>query len=463
MSASRQNRRDFLKTSAVAAAAASTPFWFSLEGARAFSGANERPRMGCIGVGDRWKAVGRNAFEFADCLAVCDVDRNHAEESQKIAQEARAKKGVEAKVDLFEDYRKILDNKDIDVVTIVTPDHWHSKIAIEAMQAGKDVYCEKPLTLTIHEGKQIIKVLNETKRVFQVGTQQRSEMGSRFLTAAGLVHDGRIGKVKKVQCAIGGAPTSDAIPEVPVPEGLNWDLWLGQTPVVPFRFQEVEKYKYGKSRCHYEFRWWYEYSGGKMTDWGAHHVDVAQWAIGMDDTGPLSVEGTAKHPVEFKDGFPTQSDRYNAASEFYVTCKFPKDIEVVIRHDTENGITFEGTEGTFFVSRRELKGEAVDSLKTKPLPEEVLKKLTKGRIPRDNDGNAHMRNFFDCVVDRSMPRSDVWSHHRAMTTCHLANIAIRTGRKLEWDAKAEQITNDKLANSMLQREQRKGFEINVTV
>src|SRR5437867_4480276 len=194
---SKVNRREFLHTvTAVGVtAAAVTPYWLTSKPAKGQDESkNDRHVIGCIGTGDRWSgAIGPQVKKFGDIVAVCDVDKKHLEKNGlRVAGD---------KASAYEDYRKVLDRKDIDVVTIVTPDHWHSKIAIEAMQAGKDVYCEKPLTLTIHEGKQIIKVLNETKRVFQVGTQQRSEMGLRFLHAVALVQDGRIGKVQRVQCA----------------------------------------------------------------------------------------------------------------------------------------------------------------------------------------------------------------------------------------------------------------------
>ena len=458
MSTDRKNRRDFLKTSAIAAAAAGVPYFFSSERSRAaeFRSPNDRPVVGCIGTGDRWKAIGPQAMRFGDCVAVCDVDADHVALAKKIVVETQEKNARPQEVAVFEDYRKLLDRKDIEVVTIVTPDHWHSKIAIEALQAGKDIYCEKPLTLTIDEGKQIIKVLDKTKRVFQVGTQQRSEMGEKFLKAVAIVRDGRIGKLQKVTCAIGGAPSSGELPKVDVPSGLNWEMWLGQTPLVDYVSGEKPEKGYAQSRCHYEFRWWYEYSGGKMTDWGAHHVDIAQWAAGMENSGPVSVEGTAKHPVPFKNGMPTVSNMYNAATSFLVTCKFPNGVELEIRHDTENGITFEGTEGKFFVSRGELKGEPVDALKDNPLSEEFMSKLFKGEKP----GN-HMANFFDCLKTREQPISDVHTHHRAMTTCHLANIAIRLGRPLKWDPEKQEIVGDAEARKMQSREQRKGYEIRV--
>lgn len=455
------NRRDFLKTSTAALAGATLPYWFTAESNRAlgFQSVNSRPVLGCIGTGDRWHQVVGGAMNYSDGVAVCDVDRLHMEQGRDKVKDAQAKKGVNASVEMYEDYRKLLDRKDIDVVTIVTCDHWHSKIAIDAMRAGKDVYCEKPLTLTINEGKQIRKVLQETKRVFQVGTQQRSEMGLRFLHAVAMVKDGRIGKVQKVICDIGGAPAASDIPEADIPAELNWDMWLGQAPMVKYR-SKASGGKYPHARTHYEFRWWYEYSGGKMTDWGAHHVDIASWALGIDESGPMTVEGVAKHPCEFKDGYPLRDDCYNAATSFDVTVMCPGDVEMHIVSESKdgNGILFEGTDGRFHVSRGAMKGKPVEDLKEKPLSEELLSKLYKGKKP----GN-HMGNFFECIADRTDPISDVYSHHRAMTTCHLANIAIRLGRKITWDSKAEQIVGDSAANQWLAREQRKGYEIDVSV
>lgn len=460
----RSTRRSFLKTTA-ALAGATLPYWYTSAQNRALghSLVADRHVLGCIGTGDRWNGVGPAAMNFADCVAVCDVDKNHMEKGKARALESRTKKGKDYEVAMYEDYRELLDRKDIDVVTIVTPDHWHTKIAIDAMRAGKDVYCEKPLTLTIDEGKQIRKVLQETKRVFQVGTQQRSEMGLRFLQAVAMIKDGRIGQVKKVICNIGGSTDSGSIAEAPVPEGLNWDMWLGQAPKVAYRSSTsatTSNKSYPASRCHYEFRWWYEYSGGKMTDWGAHHVDIASWAIGMDESGPLSVEGVAKHPCEFKNGMPTRDDCYNAAVSFDVTVMCPGGIEmhIVSSSPDGNGILFEGTEGRFHVSRGSMKGKPAEDLATNPITEERLMQLYKGKKP----GN-HMANFFECIADRTDPISDVYSHHRAMTTCHLANIAIRLNRKLQWNSETEQIVGDAEANQWLAREQRKGYEIDVVL
>ena len=454
-----QTRRGFVKSASLATlATASSPYWFAPSSmAKTFRSPNERAILGCIGTGSRWGAVGPAAMNFSDCAAVCDVDSNHANRGREVALKRQSKPGAERTVDVYEDYRKILDRPEIDVVTIVTPDHWHTKIAIEAMRAGKDVYCEKPLTLTIDEGKQIRKVLEETGRVFQVGTQQRSEMGLRFLNAVAMVREGRIGELQTVTVAIGGAPTSGEIPVVDVPAGLNWDMWQGQAPVAEYRHKGNGR---GNSRCHYEFRWWYEYSGGKMTDWGAHHVDIAAWAFDLSDTGPVQVKPVmAEHPVPLKDGMPTDPSQYNTATKFHVTAMFKNGAVLHIRDRAQdlgfdNGLMLEGTKGRIFVNRGKLTGAAVDELKEKPLQEETLKTLYKGKQP----GN-HMKNFFECIADRTQPISDVHTHHRAMTVCHLANIAIRLDRTIQWNPETEQIVNDAEAATWQAREQRKGYEI----
>lgn len=438
----RASRRQFLRSSVTASAAGMLmPSWFSL--ARSMEQEtkqpNERPRVGCIGLGGMGRGDANAVRRYGDILAFCDVDRGHAEAAKN------DKNLNAAKADLYEDYRKLLDRQDIDLVTISTPDHWHTRIAIAALKAGKDVYCQKPLTLTIDEGKLLCKVVKETGRVLQVGTQQRSEFRNMFLTAVAMVREGRIGKVQRVSCAIDGAPSSPPLATSTPPPGLNWDMWLGQTP----------KVDYIKDRCHNNFRWWYEYSGGKLTDWGAHHVDIGQWAIGMENSGPTTV-GVArgKHPVPFDKGYPTVKNQFNTATDFHVVCTFPNGVELIIRSDTENGVKFEGEKGSFFVSRGKLVGEPVDELAKNPIPQKVFTDLRKGKRL-----DSHMANFIECCRDRSMPVSDVFTHHRALTTCHLGNIALRLGRKLTWDAQKEEIVGDAEANAWQKREQRKGYEV----
>jgi predicted dehydrogenase len=437
-----QSRRDFLRDSAaLTAGGILLPSW--LAGTRSMAdeskSPNARPRVGCIGLGGMGHGDARAARKYGDIVAVCDVDRKHAEH-------ARDDKNIgNGKADICEDYRKLLDRKDIDVVTISTPDHWHTRIAIDAMKSGKDVYCQKPLTLTIDEGKLLCKAVKQSGRVLQVGTQQRSENNNRFLTAVALVREGRLGKIKRVTCTIGASKPGGPFKKTEPPAHLNWEMWLGQAP----------KVEYIKERCHGTFRWWYEYSGGKLTDWGAHHVDIAQWAIGMEKSGPTTVEVVeANLPVPFKKGYPTVDDQYNTVTTFQVRCLFPSDIELIIRGEGENGITFEGEKGKFFVSRGKLTGEPIDDLKKNPIDDKVLIALRKGKRL-----DSHMGNFIECCRDRSMPVSDVFSHHRALTTCHLANIAIRLKRKLAWDAQSEQIVGDAEANALQRREQRKGYEI----
>jgi predicted dehydrogenase len=433
----RQSRRAFLSSGALAAG------YFLVSPSRSVAdeakSPNARPRIGCIGVGGRGTAISKDAKKYADVVAVCDVDLTHA---TKFNHDL-----CEGKAEVLQDYRKLLDRKDVDAVIVGTPDHWHTRISVDAMRAGKDVYCEKPLTLTIDEGKQLCRAVTDTKRVLQVGTQQRSEFAHRFLKAVAMVHDGRIGKVRQVTCCINAGVAGGPFAAANVPAGLDWERWLGQ----------AAKVDYIAERCHHTFRWWFEYSGGKLTDWGAHHVDIAQWAIGMDQSGPLSIETVrAELPNPQIQGRPACADCYNTATTFDVRCRFPNDVEMLITSTGENGITFDGESGKFFVSRAKLHGGPVDELKSRPLSSDAQMKLRKGKR-----ASSHMANFFECCRDRSLPASDVYSHHRSLTTCHLANISIRLDRKLTWDAAKEEIVGDTEANGHLRREQRKGYETNV--
>ena len=439
---SEQNRRDFLRLTAASPALA--PFVMPAVStlAQDSKSPNGRPRYALIGCGGMGSGDASAATNFADCVAVCDVDKNHVEAAR---QSNRIGKG---KAEAYEDYRKVLDRGDVDVVICGTPDHWHTKITIDSMKAGKDVYCEKPLTLTIDEGKKLCQVAKETKRVLQVGTQQRSDHNRVFLLAVAMVRSGRIGDIKKVTAAIGGGPAGGPFTKESAPPELNWDMWLGQAPLVD----------YIKQRCHGEFRWWYEYSGGKLTDWGAHHVDIGQWGIGMENTGPNTIEVVKGDlPVTFEHGYPTIDDCFNTTTAFMVKAMFPNGVEMNIRDDTENGVTFEGTRGRIFVTRDriDLSGGSVSALYEKGVDESLLIDLRKGKPL-----GSHMANFFECVKDRGVPVSDVWTHHRALTTCHLANIAIRLGgRKLTWNPETEQIEGDDEANAMQTRPQRAGYEV----
>ncbi|QDT93681.1 Gfo/Idh/MocA family protein [Gimesia algae] len=454
MSTSRKiTRRNFIQ--GVAFAGAASVFSPSAHRAFGYQSPNDRPVFATIGLRNQGWAITSKSFKFADFAALADVDANVLGANVEKTEKKQGKKP-----DAYKDYRKVLDRKDIDAVMIATPDHWHTKIAVEAMYAGKDVYCEKPLTLTIDEGKLIEKVVKDTGRVFQVGTMQRSESGQRFLQAIALIRDGRIGTVKKVTCGINGMEGSPVIPVASVPEGLDYEFWLGPAPKVDYRALPEMREGYGGgvplySNCHYSFRNWHEYSGGKLTDWGAHHVDIACWALGASDTGPSKISPLEyKLPVEYKDGFPAVNDQYNAATEFKIKVDMPNDVEMIITSDGDNGILFEGTEGRFFVNRGKIVGAPVEALKDNPLPEDAIEKVYGGKVSAN-----HTANFIESMNSRKQPISDVWSHNRMLEICHLSNISMRLGRDLNWNPVKREIIDDAQANAFLSRENRKGYEI----
>ena len=456
MSSSRRTTRRRFLQGTMATGAAGILIW-SRRPLLGFQSANDRPVFATIGLRNQGWAITQKTFKFADFAALADVDARVLAENLEKTEKSQGKRP-----DGYKDYRKVLDRQDIDAVMIATPDHWHTKIAVEAMYAGKDVYCEKPLTLTIDEGKLIEKVVKETGRVFQVGTMQRTECDKRFLLAIALVKHGRIGKVTKVTCGINRMESSPPIPEAPVPEGLDWDFWLGPAEKVPYRALPEMRTGYGGgvplySNCHYSFRNWHEYSGGKLTDWGAHHVDIAVWAIGASDTGPSKVIPLDYElGCEYKDGYPVVRDRYNVATRFNIRAEMPGSVELLITSEGDNGILFEGTEGRFFVNRGRISGKPVEDLQANPLPENALEEIYGGPISEN-----HSANFIEAMRARKQPISDVWTHNRMLEICHLANIAMRLGREIRWDPVKREIIGDPQANAFLSRESRKGYEIKI--
>ena len=417
---------------------------------------NERLRIACIGVGNM--ATSYDAPQhatFGDILAVCDVDSRHADRAK---QHPNIGKG---KADVYGDYRKVLDRKDVDVVSIVTVDHWHVKIAVEALQAGKHVFCQKPLTLTLEEGQLIRNACKKyNDRVFTVGTQQRSHIG-RFLRAVNMVQKGLLGDIKKITVGINGGETGGPFPKAIPPNQLDWNFWLGQ----------ASKVDYIENRCHFNFRWWYEYSGGKFTDWGAHHVDIATWAIGQDKEGmgPIEVDGTdAKHPVPFENGYPTIDNCYNTATDFAVKCKYANGIEMTVTSRTDNGILFEGTKGRIFINRNKIVGKPIaEKWDQGKFGLDDVMRLYNGKGPAVKIARtssidsmpAHKANFYRCIREGGLPISDVFSHVQAMNTCHLCSIAVRLGQVIEWDPKTEKIVGNDQAASFFSRPQRRGYEI----
>jgi len=334
------------------------------------------------------------------------------------------------------------------VVSIVTPDHWHVKIAIEALQAGKHVFCQKPLSLTLEENRLARAAAEKYPKLqFFIGTQQRSQK-DQFLRAVNMVHKGLLGDIQKVTVGINGAPTGGPFEVAEVPKQLDWEMWQGQAQLVPYR----------EKRCHYEFRWWYEYSGGKFTDWGAHHVDIAQWALREDakGKGPIEIDGTlVKHPVPYENGYTTVADCYNTSHEFAVPCTFASGVEMVIDSTSDNGILFEGTKGRMYVNRDKIAGKPIEEEWDKDqFTDADVMKLYKGK-----PFEGHKQNFYRCIREGGLPVSDVFSHVVAMNTCHLAAIAGRLGRKIKWDPTTEKIVGDEQAQAFTSRTPRAGFEI----
>ena len=439
-------RRSFLKKCSLAAAATGLPAWF-LERDLAEAaprpkrlGPNDRPAIALIGCGGMGRYDGSNAMRFGDLVAVCDVDGSHS-------AAAAAEYGKKARTPaIYNDFRKVLERDDIDIVINATPDHWHTLINLSAAHAGKDVYGEKPLTLTIDEGKHMVKAIRKSGIVFQTGTQQRSS--SKFRLACELIRNGRLGQIKQVTvwlpAGLRGGPFHSSQP----PRSLNWDFWLGQAPNVD----------YVKERCHSTFRFWYEYSGGSMTDWGAHHNDIARWAL--NELGPVGIEGQVlEQPIP---------GGYNAISDYIVNFTYANGVLHTVRntHDDNiygavvnekgqrNGLKFEGANGWIWVNRNEIDASD-DALLSTPLPAGAV------RLEVSND---HMKNFFDCVRSRKLPIADVETAHRSASLCHLGNLALRLGRKLQWNAQHEKFTGDgaREANSWLAREMRKPYDYTIT-
>jgi len=344
-------------------------------------------------------------------------------------------------------------------VTIGTPDHWHVKIAIDAMKAGKDVYCEKPLTLTIEESKLICRAVKEMGRVFQVGTQQRSEYNQCFLEAVAIARSGRLGTKLKAKASVGAGESGGPFESKDPPKELDWDFWLGQAPKVPFC----------PNRCVYNFRWWFDYSGGNITDWGVHHTDIAMWALGGEETGIDAVEGKqSEFPLgrelvlDYLLGKKSLADlpnSYNVARSFDCVMHLPNGNEINL-NSANNDLYLTGEKGHLAVNRNGIRGKFVAELKKNPagkqwLDEEVAK-LYKNKPIR-----GHIANFFECVKDRSTPISDVFTHCNSVNACHTANIALLLNRKVTWDREKQEFVGDDEANQLIRRKRRDPYGITV--
>jgi predicted dehydrogenase len=411
------SRRQFLRHTRAAGLAlglgAVAPSLF-LNRTRAASGENpsEFIRVGFIGVGNQGENNLRALIKNA--VAVCDVDESRVLAAQKRVQQANNRPCA-----AFGDYRKLLEDKSIDAVLITTPDHWHTLPAIHACEAGKDVYCEKPLTLFIKEGQALVTAVRRNKRVFQTGSQQRSE--AKFRRACEYVRSGRIGRVKTIKVGLPGVNfekkgEAAILPDTAPPPELNYDFWLGPAPLRA----------YNKNRVHYLFRFFWDYSGGQMTNWGAHHLDIAQWGLGMDDSGPVEIEGSAVYNAQ---------KIYETPQKFDVTYKYANGTVLLCSSGTgkyKGGTLFEGEKGSIFVSRGALEST----------PEEILDQPLDDKCVKLYVSPDHHKNWLDCIKSRQDPICKIEVGHRSATVCHLGNIAVRTGKKVVWDPVKQEIVGD---------------------
>ena len=439
------SRRRFMRQMTAIAASTGVPVWFlerqmaqAADETKSIKSPNARPRMALVGCGGMGTGDARNSLRFADLVAVCDVDSSHAEKCATRLTEANNGK----KPEMYGDFRKMLERNDIDVIINGTPDHWHTLVNMAAAKAKKDIYSEKPLTLTIDEGKRMVKVVRENGVILQTGTQQRSSQ--RFRLACELVRNGRIGKLKEVKVWLPAGLRGGPFESKPVPQELNWDFWQGQAPF----------YDYMPERCHVTFRNWFDYSGGTMTDWGAHHMDIGYWAVGLK--APTKVEGRP-YSQPIPGGYTTFGEyevrfEYENGVIYHVkTTADDSPFGAVINPEGQrNGIRFEGTDGWIWVSREDINASDRELLRA-PLPDDAEHLYVS---------NDHRGNFFECINTRKDPICPVEVGHRSATVCHMGAIALRTGKKLQWDPETEFFVgeNAEEANRYVQREMRKPYD-----
>jgi predicted dehydrogenase len=429
-------RRQLLKGSAFAAAGFLVPTIVpaSVFGADAPS---NRVTIGCIGVGRQGMADMRDFLgqPQVQIIAVCDVDAKRLENAKKAVETHYSRQssgGTFKGCKTYGDFRELVARADIDAVSIVTPDHWHTLPAIAAAKAGKDIFLEKPLTLTIEEGRVLSDTVRRYNRVFQVGSQQRSD--TRFRQACELARNGRVGKIHTVKVGFGTDPGTTPEPPMPVPDGLNYEMWLGPAPWEPYAEKRVHP------QVGYDRPGWLriaDYGAGMITGWGAHHNDIAQWGLGTEYTGPVEIEGRAEYP---KDGL------WDVHGPFHIEYTYANGVKVICADEGKNksGVTFEGDQGWVWVTRGRIDAEPKSLLTSTIGPNEI--QLYKS--------NNHKANFLDCVKSRAETIAPVEVAHRSCTVCLLGEIAMRLGRKLKWDPDTEQFIGDDQANRMRARTMR---------
>lgn len=419
------NRRNFIGKTAVGAAAV-TVIPRHVLGGNGFVAANDRINLGFIGTG---KQVGTLLGGIGGCketavAAACDVYKKKLDLFVEAAKANNAKKSLDIKIDSYHYYRELLERKDIDAVVIATPDHWHAQIAVDAAKAGKDIYCEKPMALTVAEGRAMVDATRKYDRVFQTGNMQRSWRDFRH--AVELVRNGYIGDIKEVNVSVGEPVKQCDLPTQPIPEGLDWNEWIG--PSLYRGYNEV----LAPADINGAWAWWRGYrdfGGGLVTDWGAHMFDIAQWALDMDNSGPVHFlpppvpEQTHGLTMVYENGIRVNHKLWGGEKD-------------------GNGVQFIGTEGKIEVSR--------DFLRTFP-NEKLAKADLKPGDKRVYYSDNHYQDWVNAMKTRTRPISDVEVGHRTASVCNLVNIAYELQRPLVWDPKTEKFSGDNWANMMLSR------------
>lgn len=422
-------RREFLKKSSAAAVATLIPSTVFSNSARVAAG--DRVRIGYIGCGRRAEQL-QGLPSNTQVVATADCNLKRAE--------AFAKPYA---CDFYQDYRKLLERPDLDGVIIASPDHWHTLHTVHACQAGKDVYCEKPINLTIREGQLQVKAVRHYKRIFQAGSQQRSDPINRV--ACQLVREGKFGKIAKVIGKNYESPWLCDLPGQPCPAEIDWDMWCGQTEVRPYH---TDIYTPRANPGWISFR---PYSGGEVTGWGAHGLDQIQWALGMDSSGPVEVwvePEPAYSEYVFTEPKPLDWGYKNTPNP-RVHYRYANGVEVTL--DTKGP----GGGGIFYGSEGEI---LIDRAKAVPTPKTIGESELAACRPHD-DTKAHLKNWVDCIISREEPVAPIEVAHRTTVVCHLVNITRWLGRKVEWDPTTETFSNDPEATALMQREQRTGYEI----
>jgi predicted dehydrogenase len=431
-------RRDFIKRgiATVGAAAASSAN---------ILGANDRVRVGVIGPGRQGRGVMKTFMKNQDAqiVAICDVFQPQID----LAINDAKLEGVET----YKDFRKILDRKDIDAVIIASPDHWHALMTVMACQAAKDVYVEKPISVTVEEGSKMVQAARKYDRVVQVGTQQRS--GDHYQKAAEIIHSGQLGKITFVrtwnfgnQAPDGIGAPSDANP----PNGLDWDMWLGPAPMRPFN---PNRFGVHPDRWS-SFRWFWDYAGGMMTDWGVHHLDIVQMVMGVDAPTAITAMGGKMALKDNRETPDTLMVTYEYSSEkngSFICTYENRECNGQGWNGQGYGILFHGSDATLYINREYFE-----------ITPERGKSADGRRVKNENrQGETHARNFLDCVKSRRRPTSDIQIGHRSTSTCLLGNVALRSGRRIVWNAETEKIDGDAAASKYLSREYRKPWKLSV--